>query len=283
MIGRGRRMQEPRSALDLQRAIDAFDRPPPTARRANPPPFNDAFRRWFEGSVAVDRHGAPLVLYHGTRSPIDFVSFESGTVYDERGEVVVTGSCDSGAHLGPHFAEEAHVASNFAEGQAAHWDKCRFVSDEDDGRRRRAGPRVIPVFLSVRKVKWFPSDAKMSRWILKHGYSRWIEEEIQAMLEEEGGDTDDASAYESIGYRQAALGRLEDQSNIVDDSSIFEEANAELGESARLALIERGYDAVRYKNDVEGGYSWVALKPGSVKSAIANSGAWDPESEDIFG
>jgi GNAT superfamily N-acetyltransferase len=41
---------------------------------------SEAFRKWFSGSVVVDRKGDPLVLYHGT--PSDFMKFTPGGVSD---------------------------------------------------------------------------------------------------------------------------------------------------------------------------------------------------------
>jgi GNAT superfamily N-acetyltransferase len=44
------------------------------------------------------------------------------------------------------------------------------------------------------------------------------------------------------------------------------------------AAKEEGHDGIVYPNRIEGGESWVAFQPNQIKSAIGNSGAFDPNS-----
>jgi len=53
------------------------------------------------------------------------------------------------------------------------------------------------------------------------------------------------------------------------------------GKTTKQLLEERGFDGLVYSNDVEGGESWVAFRPEQIKSAIGNSGAFDPGNADI--
>ena len=262
--------------VPVLRCAWAFAAKPTTvAPRHNPPKpiANTNFRRWFNGSQVVDADGNPKVLYHGTRSPTDFEVFRTGTIIeDDADEIDVQGSGDPGAYLGPHFAEEPRVASAFALGRAAAWDRSRHV------RHGSAGGRVIPVVASLRKVLYFDSEAAMLRWIVEHGESRLVEEEIYAMGEEgdlevdEDGDVPE-DVYASYDVRMAALKRL--QGIDADEGNPGEDAAEELGSSARDALLARGFDGVKYRNEIEGGTGWVALVPGTVKSALGNNGNWD--------
>ena len=279
---------DPPSARRLQRAIDRLGDGRGLDRRPNPPPFNDAFWRWFRGSKAVAPDGSPRVLYHGTRSPLDFVEFATGHAIGDDDEVVIRASGDAGAHLGPHFAEEPWVASKFAVGQAAEWDRRRYVDESASGH----GGRVIPVFVSARKVMRFDSDEAMRRWIFEHGRSGALDDEIFQMVEDGAIETDRDDDGEPIvgddvlmdyDNRMRALGRLQQYDNDGDGEGDFaESAFAEVGESAKQELLRLGYDAVRYRNDIEGGWSWVALKSGMVKSAVSNSGRWSRDSNSIF-
>lgn len=255
------------------------------ARRS---PRSAAFRRWFSGSKAVTPDGEPMVLFHGTRSPIDFDAFETGNVIDDlSGDLVLSCAGDPSTHMGPHFAEEYEVASRFAEGGAAKWDDLRYVARVDGGH----GGRVLPVYLSVKSVKHFPSDESMFLWILKHGKSDYLYNETWDMaqaglLDDELDDPADPDRFDvedflrdpqSVRRVIRHLSERETDDGTCGADPVYEE----LGASAKKALLAEGYDAVRYRNSIEGGISWIALKPGSVKSAVGNSGAWDPSSDSL--
>lgn len=45
--------------------------------RASHQTESPAFKAWFAGSLVVDKHGQPLVVYHGTNSRVDFDFFDT--------------------------------------------------------------------------------------------------------------------------------------------------------------------------------------------------------------
>lgn len=242
------------------------------------PVLNAAFHRWFDGSIATER-GKPRVFYHGTRSPVDFEVFETGSIQDDNAEeLLIAGSGDPGAYLGPHFAEEPEIASAFAMGRAAEWDRSRYVKNKG------WHGRVIPVFLSLSKVASFDGEDDLLSWILENGKSNTLDDQIGQMVEggEIEGDPDDPEVFDDIDNRKAALKAIR-RLDSYGDENLHETVCEELGSSARHALIEQGIDGVRYKNEIEGGNSWIALVPGTVKSAIGNSGRWDREDPSILG
>jgi hypothetical protein len=236
--------------------------------------MNPAFDRWFAGSVVTDPGGRPRVLYHGTRSPLDFETFEQGTQRGEDDAVLVSGSRDPGAYLGVHLAESAALASKFAEGRAADWDRARYVGSG-------AGGRVIPVYLAVRRPRVFGSERALLDFVYDHGTSHEVEAylEMNDRLDDEGQAVDNEGR--PLSAREAAeLAFRLAQSDDEDDG--FETIAFELGVSARNALLEQGYDGVRYANEVEhvrgaSPWCWIALAPGSVKSAYGNRGTWNAE------
>lgn len=82
------------------------------------------FDKWFKGSKVVDDNGKPLVVYHGTRTPIDFSEFISG--------------------------------SHFGDNEAAN-SRARvlgFGSNE----------RVLPVYLSIKNPKEVEDVGGYERW-----------------------------------------------------------------------------------------------------------------------
>lgn len=244
-----------------------------TKRNPPSPVQNTAFRRWFAGSVVTDGSGQPLVVYHGTRSPIDFSAFETGSIFDEHGDVVVQTSFAPSAYLGPHFAVEHEIASAFALGRAAIWDRVRHVA------RGEASGRVIPVVLSIKNPMRFETEADMDAWIAAYGRSEYYEEMEWRVAEENGVEPDlkNVTAKQMFGVIRLFMNQP-----IGDEpESLGAEVCRQFGESARDKLISMGHDGVYYANVVEGGSAWVALLPGSVKSATGNDGTWDGDDPDI--
>lgn len=237
----------------------------------------EAFARWFGRSVAVTPAGEPAVFFHGTRAP-DFEAFETGHIFDGNGDIVVTGSRDVLSHLGPHFATAPRVASAFAEGRAAHWDKTRCVAAET--------PRVIPVYLAVAVVRRFPDEGTLRRLVISTGSSAALEDEMVTMAEEGHDDVDPEDEEDverflaDFDARTEALERLRAASEDAEDSDPYEDACRELGRSAAATLLAQGVEAIAHPNEVEGGEAWIVLKPGAVKS-IFNRGSWDPDDPSI--
>ena len=239
-----------------------------------------AFDHWFAGSVVTGPQGHPKRLYHGTRSPVDFEVFEVGTQRDENEDVLISGSRDPGAYLGIHLAESALMASKFAEGRAAAWDRARFIREDTGG-------RMIPVYLAARRPKVFGSEHELLDFVYEHGSSSEIESYLEAYdrLDEEGRAVDEQG--DPMSPREAAewafgLANRYDNS----ESDTYETISFELGVSARNALLDQGYDSVRYKNEIErvgreSPWCWIALVPGSIKSAVGNRGTWDAEDPSI--
>src|SRR5271170_2135851 len=118
------------------------------------------FRQWFNGSKVVDKAGNPMPVYHGTRSSVEFDEFSVDgppQIEDSEGESTSSGSgADPTAFMGAHFAEEANVANQFAQGEG--WQKSRY-----DGPNEK--PRVIQVFLRITNPKDFGSEHNLREFI----------------------------------------------------------------------------------------------------------------------
>lgn len=259
-------------------------------------PLNDRFWHWFGRSKIVTDAGAPLVVYHATRSPLDFVEFATGTQYlpgenDWEREVVISSSNDPGAYIGPHFTADAQLAARFAKGEAATWDQRRFV--EARHVEQPAWPRVIPVYLRIENPIYFDSDEEMIAFIYEHGDSREIDDWIEAFGNFETVDEDcgpgtppsyaivnDECMTKAEAYAYA-FGEVLDEA-IDHSTSPREIAAEELGTSIKDYLVAKGYDGVIYRNTIEGGgLSYIAFEPWQIKSAIGNQGTWSLHSGSI--
>jgi GNAT superfamily N-acetyltransferase len=110
------------------RMWDSFRKRDVAFRMKNRPQTQtEAFKEWFKNSKVRDADGEPLVVYHGTKAPIDFDVFHTGVLsYNGDGQ-------ELGAHFGTaEAAEERLTISSWAEGVAGGLPR-----------------RLIPVYLSI--------------------------------------------------------------------------------------------------------------------------------------
>jgi len=232
-------------------------------------PERDAnYTRFMEGSHAPPR------VYHGTTSPDDFPQFSVGApsyAEDNYGEAYrrIGSGADPTTYLGSHFAEEPEIANKFAKGlygEREHAD---------------AGHRVYPVHLRATNP-YLTSDSELRSRMMGGRYDHpHVEEELLHQAESRRISFEDADQLYSNDpvFRHnvnasAAEGGLHYDN---PDTSLAEEMAARL----RAALTKAGHDSVKYKNEIEGGNSWIAFTPEQIKSAIGNRGTYDPMLPDM--
>jgi hypothetical protein len=242
--------------------------------------LNEAFWRWFGNSVIRHEDGTPRIVYHGTRSPVEFDVFQTGSIFDEEeDELLVSGSNDASAFLGPHFTESLQLATKFAEGKAASWDRSRYIHKEGKG-------RVIPVYLRIENPKVFENDDEVWNFIWKYGESRELDDffelhEIEQISTNIWYDPEEEQRYTTAELNERFFFETSDESE--SGHSPREVAAEELGTSARDALIKLGHDGIVYLNTVEGGgHSYVVFESNQIKSADRNVGTWNRENDSIL-
>ena len=203
-----------------------------------------------------------MAVYHGTTAPEDFNEFSVGEdTSTEDDEFYKSGSgADPRTFLGSHFAKEAKVASSFAKGL---YGEREFES---------SGGRVLPVYLNISNP-YVTSDSGMMDEMLSESYSS---QSIEAAM---GYDEDSFEQYESDPDYRAEINQkaLELEQN--EDEPVFELAR-EMANNYQMKLRDAGHDGIQYKNEVEGGTSYIAFEPTQIKS-IFNKGTFDETNPDI--
>lgn len=238
---------------------------------------NKEFVQWFSGSKATDKNGNPMVMFHGTQSDEHFTVFSvDGVPYigdDDSEEEAVRdpgSGADPNSFMGAHFAEEPEVASKFAIADV-DWLKNRSMGRDGSG-------RVYPVFLKVTNPKIFKSEDELNDFIYSQDVdSDYVENAMMDLQEEEGIDYDElveeyeSSAEKRIEINMYAMSLANNMEDPTGETNNAVEYAKDLGYETRESLINAGYDGVKYKNDIEGGISWIIFKPNQVKSIFAAS------------
>ena len=264
----------------------------PAGAKTAAAPMSPQFNAWFKGSKVVDKQGNPLRCYHGTRTGIEFEEFsvEGPTFIDDEGGRSSSGSgADPTAYLGAHFSQEPSVASRFALPGKGDWMATRYEGEEEK-------PRVIPVYLSIKNPKDFGAESNL-RWFLYQGKVNGYEEDsvVSILIENTFGwealhsleeDEPDPEVQEFLKkYDSEPEFRAEQHMWYLNvnssDEDTREDVARELASSGRSKLIQAGHDGIRYRNEVEGGVSWIAFRPNQIKSALGNVGKFSPRSPRI--
>jgi hypothetical protein len=204
-------------------------------------PDSPEFKRWFGESKAVDGQGRPMVVYHNTSK--DFAVFEPS---------------DLGIHLGTTIAQAE--------------DRAKVHGSE--------GNNTMPLYASIKNPlrlsdspSWMDPTWSVERTGLEDYLSPELVQEARALKEKykanrlAEGFRHDGSANRA--NRQAAM-----------------EVNRKIVEELKAL----GYDGIVYANTHDGATlaarmraddSYVAFSPTQIKSAIGNSGTFDPTNPDI--
>ena len=201
--------------------------------------------------------GYNVDAYHGTRSPGDFKEFEVGNIYDEAGELITSYSGHPNALLGPHFAKEPSVAGKFAQGTGPEWLKTRY--SEGSG-------RILPVKLRGKKVKKFNSEQELNDHLFRQDAGNTEGVEILSDDPQMWGISDKTinnsedfwKVYDNdMDFRASVNERAVNIENQLDEP--ISEVSQTLADEALNKF--KGVDLIEYPNVVEGGTSYIALKP----------------------
>jgi hypothetical protein len=218
------------------------------------------FKRWFGESKIVDAEGNPRVMYHGTGA--EFEKFRRSR-------------SDVGMHFGT--AEQAN-------------DRLAYTAKGDDTQ-----PSVVPVYLSIKNPMRLPDVGAWNQYNVAHHLLEKFPQDrdrisrlnspkaIREYIQSKGHD--------GIVYRNTGeSGGSEPYRAAINDivRQLDEKYGSDRGSGAKKAAdplykdweeANRSYERHREKNAED---SYIAFDPTQVKSATANSGAFDPRDANIL-
>lgn len=233
-------------------------------------PDTPEFKRWFGDSKAVDEDGQPRVVYHGTA--VDFDTFDPG----RSGTRAVSDGGDFGQ--ASYFADRPATAHTYA-GSSKLAEDVRYKGPEADRAAvsRVALDRSAPNFLQEKAtevLRWMRDGQTFANAMNIVG-SRALAERLGGAMEPVGEPRKPAilpvylkaekplilNTVEDFEHKLYPLGGGKDE--------WFSLTPAQQAEAVRRA----GYDSV---HDTKYG-QWAVYDPKQVKSALGNSGAYDPD------
>lgn len=274
------------------------------------------FRAWFGDSKVVDESGAPLVVYHGTeytgrngRGITEFKAkkgahggyhFGSKDAANQKLRDDTTNWSDRGRKepnylvsqkdrdaVRMRLAPERRALEAEAQRiRSAVGERTPGVDLEEMERVYTSGDEgAIRAFLDARRAaEASPTPAEAARLA-----------EIDARLVAMDGEVRDVFAYSREGENVLPV-YLSIQNAVRMNDTNWGDAGRIKADNPRLRLegstpaeilrhlADKGYDGVVYVNDVEapGAESYIAFRPEQIKSAIGNTGAFDPANPSIL-
>ncbi len=234
--------------LAARRAVD-------TARRRA-----DALRAWFGASKIVDDDGDPLVMYHGSYK--DFAAFDRMASAWRGPSIDMVGSWFS---------------SNPGDGGAG-----MYASG--------AGAAIYPVYLRVERPRYFDTFRELlnamheaeGRDPAKHSTGKGSPEGLREQLKAQGYDGI-ALSQTNVGEQEADLGEVLEAIKRARDEEFSVPKADRQPYTAKRERLEGTAARLRQELAIYGGSTEfdrqmvvIVFEPGQIKSAIGNSGAFDP-------
>ncbi len=147
------------------------------------------FQKWFSGSKVVGPKGEPLVLYHGTTSKTDFGAFSS----DFAGQATGSKTGNLGHFFSRHpssaniYTRDYSITNPISFGSLLNNPVNQKIYQELE--QKLAGPRVIPVHLSVKNPFVMPEGQyNKHMWASTSKTGKDYIMRLRKRLEDEGYD-----------------------------------------------------------------------------------------------
>jgi tRNA nucleotidyltransferase (CCA-adding enzyme) len=222
------------------------------------------FKRWFGNSKVLDRQGRPLVVYHATAS--EFEAFDP----EKAGKRIDSGWYGSGFYFSP-------IGHN-VESYVQDFNKTREAGDTV----YQEGTRIIPAFLKMENPLRDDTRGPIPESI----FGQLTGEEMVkcvSMISYDGyvkASPKDKLELEALAKSQLKkFGRI---SHVFD--GVLQQGRYQFSPFAKrmTQIIKKaGYDGVIVGMD-KVGIEYVVFDPTQIKSAIGNSGAFDPNNPSII-
>ena len=203
---------------------------------------SEAFKRWFGDSKVVDENGKPLVVYHGT-----------------------VGNFDSFNPIRAIWASTTpELANEYAEFSAEYRSKEKGV-----------GASVIPLYMKAEQI--FEAD-NLPRYVRVKSFIS----EVAKQAKENGVDVNDEYVEQTIS-RLRILARQEESGPDYAKHDFWLNASSMFGVEGKQ-IVQDFMSDMKFDGIVSTELdhtTYGVFKPNQVKSAIGNSGAFDPNNPDI--
>jgi len=232
---------------------------------------SQAFKRWFGASKVVDDQGRPMVMYHGTTRG-GFSVFDRLKTLEWRGPSMDT------------------VGSWFSNNPSDKDGAGLYAASGGAG-----GDTIYPVYLSIQNPKKYRTFNEFlrnmhraaGRKMPESAPGRGSTEELRAKLKEEGYDgiefeqTDNGSLMQDIRDTQDAVERAKREEFSVSRRERLPYTQKRERLEQTLKSMRKELDEFGSSTEFDGQRVFIAFEPTQIKSAIGNSGAFDPANPDI--
>ena len=202
------------------------------------------FKRWFGNSRVVDKHGNPMMVFHGTKSSINkFSSKRKGYGSTMFGSYEVD-------RYGIFAAEDPELA---------RW----YMNQGHDDKTDAPGGSIMPLYMRI--------ESPLDTTIGSH-YTDGLFNTIEDIVDQMGFE----------GYRVARL--LGDKWSRGHIWTLFDADEYNEPEFWINLFKKLDYDGLKINERVDGDMrseTWVAFDPDQIKSAIGNCGKFDCNDPDI--
>lgn len=257
-----------RGRLAAMRDMPAFSRNSPSFASASDQTQTPAFRAWFGDSKVVDADGKPLVVYHGTTKG-NFTTFDRLKSTEWRSPSMDT------------------VGSWFSDNPSDNGGAGMYAAGGES--------TIYPVYLSIKNPKVYRTfndflrhmHRAAGRPMPESAPGRGSTEELRAELK--------AGGYDGIEFEQTANeGLMQDVRDMQDavkrakDDEFSVPRRDRLPYTQKRERLEQTLKSMRKELDEFGSSTeldkqrvFIAFEPEQIKSAIGNSGAFDPGTADI--
>lgn len=221
-----------------------------------------AFKKWFGKGTLVHKDGTPMVFYHGTKEDFTEFKLSDGNV----DWIYFTPD--------PDFATEMAINRPFPKRlEDENLDPNRYEGDVSED---LAGINIIPAFLNAKEI----FDPRNSTHIDDlYNYLSAYREALEGEVAEAQSERD----FDRVKEAKSEILRTMLSKQVLEDG-YFGTYEVDLISNF---LKSNGYDGILLSefsspNDPRYGFNTLAIwDTKGVKSATANSGAFDPESSDI--
>lgn len=206
--------------------------------------FTSEFLHWFGNSKVVDKHHNPMMVFHGTKSPVNkFSSKRKGF----------------GSTMFGSYEVDRHGIFAAEDPELARW----YMNQGVDGNKDAPDGSIMPLYMKIED----PLDTTVGKY-----YSDALFNTIESVVDKMG--------YK--GYFTARL--LGDKWGSGQIWTLFDADEYNEPEFWISLFKQLGYDGLKINEKIDGDMksdTWVAFDPNQVKSAYGNSGKFNPDDHDI--